>query len=346
MDVFGDVIKINSGNHSGESCIKDTHSTFEIKIYLCTVFFCAVFSANAQDPYLAIKPAMPMFFNPAYAGNEYYTRATLSYRNHYPASGMDFATYSASFDTYIDRYNSGLGLTVMSDQLGSKAYSYTAAGLIYSYRIATGESNSVKAGIMANFYYGTNDPNGLIFPDMINPDGSIDPNQYAYERQSAFGTDFGAGALFNSDRFEAGAAIYHLGKENRYAYWSRPLRVYAHAECKIPILGGAKYEPSRGLERYLENSTLQPGIFFMHQSEMSLIGAGVLYQFMNFNLGVYSRQNFKLNSFTTSFHIGYISDIMDVHYMFDLGFTGKNFRGLATSSHEIGLVFKFATGKE
>jgi hypothetical protein len=53
-----------------------------------------------------------------------------------------------------------------------------------------------------------------------------------------------------------------------------------------------------------------------------------------------------MNSFTPSFHIGYISDIMDVHYVFELGFTGKNYRGIATSSHEIGLVFKFPTNKE
>jgi type IX secretion system PorP/SprF family membrane protein len=316
------------------------------KIYLGVVFLCIVLSANAQDPYLSIKPAMPMFFNPAYAGNEYYTRATLNYRNHYPASGMDFATYSASFDTYIDRYNSGVGITIMSDQLGSKAYSYTSAGLVYSYKIAVGESSSIKAGLMANLYYGINDPNSLIFPDMINPDGSTDPNQFTYERQSAFGADFGVGGLFNSDLFEAGAAVYHLGKEDKHVYWSRPLRVYAHAEWKIPILSGVKYGLSRGLVRYLENSTLQPGIFLIRQSETTLVGVGAFYHFLNFNFGLYSRQNFKFNSFTTSFHIGYVSDIMDVHYIFDLGFTGKNFRGLATSSHEVGLIFKFSTGKE
>jgi type IX secretion system PorP/SprF family membrane protein len=289
---------------------------------------------------------MPLFFNPAYAGNEYYTRATLNYRNHYPVSGTDFITLSASFDTYIDRYNSGAGITIMSDQLGNKTYSYNSAGLFYSYKIDVGELSSIKAGIMANFYYGINNPNSLTFPDMINPDGSVDPNRFTYDRQSKFGVDFGAGGLFDSEWFESGAAIYHLGKEDKSAYWSRPLRIYAHAEWKIPILGGAKYVPSRGLMRYMENSTLKPGIFFIRQSETTLLGAGALYHFLNFNLGLYSRQNFKLNSFTTSFHIGYISDIMDVHYIFDLGFTGKNFRGLAASSHEIGLVFKFSTGKE
>jgi type IX secretion system PorP/SprF family membrane protein len=289
---------------------------------------------------------MPLFFNPAYAGNEYYTRATLNYRNHYPASGTSFATYSASFDKYIDRYNSGIGVALMSDQFGSKSYSYTSASLVYSYKIFVGQSNSIKAGLMANMYYGTNNPNDLTFPDMINPDGTIDPNQYTYERQSEFGVDFGFGGLFNSDYFEAGAAVYHLGKENRNVYWSRPMRIYAHAEWEIPILSSTKYMSTRGLTRYLENSTLKPIAFFIHQADISLFGVGALYNFLNFNVGMYGRQNFKFNAFTTAFHIGYISDIMDIHYIFDLGFTGKNFRGLTTSSHEIGLVFKFATGKE
>jgi type IX secretion system PorP/SprF family membrane protein len=301
---------------------------------------------NAQDPYLAIKPAMPMFFNPAYAGNEYYTRATLNYRNHYPSSGTDFATYSASFDKYIARYNSGIGLALMSDQLGSKSYSYTSAGLVYSYRITVDQSNYIKAGLMANLYYGTNNPNDLTFPDMINPDGTVEPNQYTYERQSAFGADFGFGTLYCSDYFETGAAVYHLGKENQTVYWSRPLRIYAHAEWEIPILSGAKYAPSRGLTRYFENSTLKPNVFFVRQAKVMMFGAGAMYNFLNFNVGVYGRQNFEFNAFTTSFHLGYITDIMDVHYIFDLGFTGHNYRGIATSSHEIGLVFKFATGKE
>jgi type IX secretion system PorP/SprF family membrane protein len=304
------------------------------------------FLAHAQDPYLSIKPSMPLFFNPAYAGNEYYTRATLNYRNHYPASGTSFATYSASFDKYIDRYNSGIGVTLMSDQMGSKSYSYTSAGLVYSYKITTGRSSYIKAGLMANLFYGINDPNSLSFPDMINPDGTTDPNQFTYDKQSAFGADFAFGGLFNSDNFEAGAAIYHLGKENKTVYWSRPLKIYAHAEWKIPVLNGPEYILTRGLGRYLQKSSLNPSLFFIRQANITLWGAGALYDFMNFNLGIYSRQNFGLNSFSPSFRFGYITDILDIHYVFELGFTGKNFKGLATSSHEIGLVFKFATGKE
>ncbi|MDR3217420.1 MAG: PorP/SprF family type IX secretion system membrane protein, partial [Dysgonamonadaceae bacterium] len=294
-----------------------------IKTYFCIAFSCIAFIMKAQDPYLSIKQAMPLFFNPACAGNEYYTRATLNYRNHYPASGNSFATYSASFDKYFDRYNSGIGVTLMSDQLGNKAYSYSSAGLFYSYKITTGKSSYIKAGLMGNLFYGINAPNNLTFPDMINPDGTTQTDGgITYENSSAFGADFGFGTLFYSDYFEAGAAVYHLGKENKYEYWSRPMRIYAHAEWKIPILGINKYAPSTGLNRYLENSILMPNVFFIRQGKITLWGAGALYQFLNFNLGIYSRQNFNMNSFTPSFHIGYISDIMDVHYVFELGFTG------------------------
>ncbi|MDR1896397.1 MAG: PorP/SprF family type IX secretion system membrane protein [Prevotellaceae bacterium] len=318
----------------------------KVKAYICVIFLCAASSLQAQDPYLAIKPAMPLWFNPAYAGNEYYTRATLNYRNHYPASGTGFATYSASFDTYIDRYNSGLGITLMSDQLGSKSYSYSSAGLFWSYKITTGSSSYIKAGLTGNIFYGINDPNSLLFPDMINPDGTTDPNLFTYDRLSTFGADFGFGALFSSNFFETGAAIHHLGREDKNLYWSRPVRIFAHAEWYIPIFGKTRYSTRKGFTYYLKESALKPNIFVTHQAKVTLWGVGLAYQFLNFNAGVSSRQNFKLNSFTTSFHIGYFSDIMEIHYAFDLGVTGKNFRGLATSSHEIGIVFKFDTGKE
>jgi type IX secretion system PorP/SprF family membrane protein len=313
---------------------------------MLSIFVCLLVGGHAQDPYLTLKTSMPLMFNPAFAGNEYYTRATLNYRNHYPASGTGFATYSASFDTYIDQYNSGLGLTLMSDQMGSKVYSYNSAGLFYSYKIQTGERNFFKTGLMANLYYGINNPDGLLFPDMINPDGSVDPNSFTYDRNSKMGVDFGFGGLFDSKFMETGVAVYHLGKEEKPLYWSRPVRVYAHLELKIPILDGPEYYPKTGIARYLQGSVLYPSLSANWQGSIMQWRIGAMYRFMNFNLGVYSRQNLNFSAFTNSFQIGYLSDIMDLYYVFDLGFTGKNYRGLATSSHEIGIVFKFATNKE
>jgi type IX secretion system PorP/SprF family membrane protein len=310
------------------------------------MFLFATCIAGAQDPFFGIKHSMPMFFNPAYAGNSEYTRATLNYRNHYPASGTNFATYSASFDTYIDHYNSGLGLTLMSDQLGSKVYSYNSAGLFYSYKIMTGEDNYLKAGLMTNLYYGIYNPEGLLFPDMVNPDGSREQNQYIYEKKSAMGVDFGFGGMFSSEYFEAGAAVYHLGNENDALYWSRPLKIYVHTEWKIPLFNAPEYFLKTGIAKYLQNSSLHPSVFFIHQKNTTMWGVGALYQFLNFNLGLYSRQNLKFNTVTASLQIGYISDLMDINYMFDLGFTGKNYRGIATSSHEIGVTFKFSTGRD
>jgi type IX secretion system PorP/SprF family membrane protein len=315
-------------------------------LYLTLALTASGVAALAQDPFLTIRRAMPLYFNPAYAGDEYFTRATLNYRNHYPASGNGFATYSASFDTYLANYNSGLGITLMSDQLGSHTYSYSSAGLYYSYRLSLGEKIHIRAGLLANLFYGVNNPSDLLFPDMINYDGSVAPNSYTYDRQTNFGADFGTGLLFQSPIVEGGLSVSHIGKQSDAVYWLRPLRIYAHAEFSIPILSGDNYTHRQGLAYYFEQSELKPTLYLWHQGNVTMWGAGAMYSFLNFNLGLYSRQNFKLNAFTTSFHLGYVSDLMDVHYIFDLGFTGVNFRGLTTSSHEIGVIFKFDTGRE
>jgi type IX secretion system PorP/SprF family membrane protein len=314
----------------------------KLSLVACLLSLAGIFAGHAQDPYLSVKNSMPMFFNPAYAGNEQDTRIAICYRNHYPASGNGFATYSAAFDIYFDRSNSGLGIMFASDQLGSKAYSYNTASLFYSYRIQTGESTSLRAGLEVNPYYGIFDPASFSFPDMINPDGSTDPNSFPYDRQSSLGIDFGCGAMFFSEMFEAGASVRHLGNGGKNLYWTRPLRIFAQAEWHVPILGGPAYRPRTGLSRYLENSLLTPLAFLNMQNGTTLWGVGAFYHFLNFEVGVYERHNTAFNAFTTSFRIGFFSDAMDIDYTFDLGYTGKNFRGLSTSSHEIGVVFKFS----
>ncbi|MDR2467054.1 MAG: PorP/SprF family type IX secretion system membrane protein [Prevotellaceae bacterium] len=316
----------------------------KVKLLLAAslVSLAGIFAGRAQDPYMSLKNSMPMFFNPASAGDEQDTRVAVCYRNHYPASGNGFATYSAAFDTYFDRSNSGFGIMFSSDQLGSKAYSYNTLSLFYSYKIQTGESTSLRAGLEVNPYYGIFDPGSLSFPDMINPDGVTDPNSFPYDRLSSLGIDFGCGALFSSKAFEAGASVRHIGSGGKNVYWARPLRLFVQAEWHIPIFGGPVYRPRTGVSRYLENSLLTPLAFLNTQNGTTLWGVGAFYHFLNFEAGVYERHNTDFNAFTTSFRIAFFSDVMNIDYTFDLGYTGKNFRGLSTSSHEIGVVLKFS----
>ncbi|MDR2562634.1 MAG: PorP/SprF family type IX secretion system membrane protein [Prevotellaceae bacterium] len=318
-----------------------------IRAILTILFIACLCGAHAQDPLISIKSAAPLHFNPAYTGNEYFTRASLNYRNHYPGAGTSFISYAASFDIFLNRYNSGLGIMLLSDQLGSKTFSYNSANIAYSYKININETNALRAGISGNLFYGINDPNGLIFPDMISPDGVVNPNEFTYERNSSFGADFGTGLLFENKRLEAGVALFHLGSPGDLVYWHRPVRIYTHVEMKIPLFAGKTYRPQSEIEDIIKgSSSLTPRIYYQQQGASKLWGAGALAQISALKFGLYSRQDFKFHSVTFSIQAGYSSDIMEVGYMFDMGFIGMTFRGFSTASHELCVIFKFPSSKE
>ena len=328
----------------------DIFTTMNLRTSCLTVLLSMLcFSAlQAQDPLISIRSAAPMYFNPASTGNEYFTRVGLDYRNHYPVAGASFISYTASFDTFIEKFNSGLGVMILSDQLGSKTFAYNSANIAYSYRIKINESSVLRTGISGNLFYGINDPNGLVFPDMINPGGGdVSPNDFTYDKSSSFGVDFGAGALFDAKRFEAGIAVFHLGNRSDLAYWQRPLRIYAHAEMKIPLFARKTYRPQSEIETLVKGSSLlTPRIFYLHQGTLKQWGVGAMFQISTFKFGLYSRQDLRFRSATFSAQIGYSADILEIGYLFDMGMIGNTFSGLSTASHELCVIFKFPSSKE
>ena len=55
----------------------------------------------AQDPQFSQFYASPLYLNPALTGSVKCPRATLNYRNQWPALGSTYVTYIASFDQQV-----------------------------------------------------------------------------------------------------------------------------------------------------------------------------------------------------------------------------------------------------
>lgn len=301
---------------------------------------------KAQDPLLVMQQTVPLYVNPALAGDEYYTRVALNYRNHYPAVGNAFVTYTGTVDYYYDRVNSGLGLMFMADQLGSTNFGYTSVSFAYSYKLSLSEDKSLRFGLAPNLYYGYRNTNGLVFPDMINTDGTFLPNDVPYDNENKMGFDFSTGVVYNSKDFLLGASVFHLGSPNDSIYWNRPLRFFAHGELRIPLLASRSYVPQSNLKNIVRRTEIRPNVYFFHQGKVTMLGTGAFLQVSNFNLGLFSRQTLNFKTVTFSAQVGYISDLLEIHYAMDVGRLSNNFQGIPASSHEISLVIKFFTGKE
>ncbi|MDR1054625.1 MAG: PorP/SprF family type IX secretion system membrane protein [Prevotellaceae bacterium] len=315
--------------------------------FFIILLVCCIYQGYSQDALLLLKDQNPSYLNPALTGYEDYTRISLVYRNHFPAADKGFVTYSTSFDTYLKNFNSGIGLAIMRDQPGSKAYTYNNAMLSYSYRITIGEGKSIRAGLLGNFYYSSKDPSKLTFPDMVNIDGSTNVNDEPYNKSKAIGLDIAAGVIYNSQRVTIGMAVYHIGNKNDSSYHHRQLKYSAHLEWRIPLYNKQTYaNPQKGFQSILKQAYIKPNAYYWQQAYSKILGIGIELYTNNLRLGINSRQDTKFKSMIISTRIGFVAAFMEIDYIFDIGRLGSNLRGLSATSHELGIIFKFGEEKE
>ncbi len=147
-------------------------------------------------------------------------RIGANYRNQWPGLDAQFTTFSAYFDTYLDDYNSGVGVMIMNDVEGaSKLQSTTISGL-YSYELRVGQRAFFRPGVQASYirrdigFY-----ENLIFANQINPNdpfGPIFPGSDIPglgEPVNLLSLSFGG--LFFTENFWLGASAHHVNQPNQ-----------------------------------------------------------------------------------------------------------------------------------
>lgn len=124
-----------------------------MKKSLILVFLGLLFlgSLCAQDIQYSQYYANPIYLNPATVGNTDKSRVGVNFRNQWPALDQTFVAYSAYFDFYDERINSGFGVLV---QGANESFTHTSTheiGFIYSYRLKLSEFNFIQAGFQGSF---------------------------------------------------------------------------------------------------------------------------------------------------------------------------------------------------
>ena len=173
------------------------------KVYLaltCIFFATALELSAQQDAQISQHMFAKLAFNPAYAGSNGAYCGTLLYRNQWTGFGGEPKTFLFTGDAYIADISSGVGLTVISDQIGfDKNLGLRAA---YAYRLDLGAG---KLGLGVDFGMMQKSVDGSKFVFTESGDQSIPTNNVS---GSAF--DLGFGAYYNTDKMFVGASASHL----------------------------------------------------------------------------------------------------------------------------------------
>lgn len=316
-------------------------------LWCVLVIFCCTTRSMCQDPVYSQFFNAHLQLNAALAGNTVSPLIQLNYRNQWPALGNIYSTYSVSYDQYISKIKSGIGIVLLTDNAGDGTLRTTGLTGFYSYRLKMNKDTYIKGGIEAGFINLGLDLNKLQFGDAIDPAlGPISPGGIPFPSQETFQGEtsknylnIGAGVVLYNPKYYIGLGLKNLNTpdisflENRNggdnSSSSLPVRISLHGGTQILIRKGNKNT---------DPTFISPNVMFLRQSGYNQLNVGAYLSVDKVQGGLWYRHSlYNGDALITSF--GVKKDFFKITYSFDLTLSQLSIR--QGGSHEIGIVLNF-----
>jgi type IX secretion system PorP/SprF family membrane protein len=316
-------------------------------LWSALVIFCFTTRLMCQDPVYSQFFNAHLQLNAALAGNTVSPLIQLNYRNQWPALGNIYSTYSLSYDQYISKIKSGIGVVLLTDNAGDGTLRTTGLTGFYSYRLKINQNTYIKGGIEAGFINLGLDLNKLQFGDAIDPAlGPISPGGTPFPSQETFQGEnsknylnIGAGIVLYNPKYYVGLGLKNLntpdisflGNRNGGDNFSSslPVRISLHGGTQILIRKGNKNT---------DPTFISPNVMFLRQSGYNQLNVGAYLSVDKVQGGLWYRHSlYNGDALITSF--GVKKDFFKITYSFDLTLSQLSVR--QGGSHEIGIVLNF-----
>lgn len=313
---------------------------------LCIILLMFIgYRAAAQDPQFSQFYSNYLYLAPSFAGLTDKNRISFNYRNQWPEIKHAYQTYSVSFDKFVDKFNSGLGVLAYQDIAGTGRMRTTSIGLQYSFDFRLTETWHARPGLHFNYTERGIDFDRLTWSDQITPDGTQSSSQENRTMESADDIDFSTSLLTYSSKFWFGMAVDHLLKPNQSLY------LYEGDEAnqgKIPIkysvFGGVKFVRPEKLLRPVPTS-IQLAFIYKQQEQYRQLDLGVYWFHSPFVAGVWYRgipfykEVFNRDAFTLL--LGFKTGDLNFGYSYD--FTISRLIAKSGGAHEVSVSYVFKT---
>ena len=321
------------------------------KTILFLVFSLLSFFGLAQDIQYSQYYANPIYLNPAFAGSTSQTRFGVNFRNQWPALDESFVAYTAYFDHFEERINSGFGLIIQGAQESFTQTSLNEIGLVYSYRLRLSEDSYLQAGVQGSFVA----RDALFDRVILGTQLDIDRGVIVGEPGSAFegdseirSADAHAGLLYFGRKVWFGVSVAHL-LEPEISYLADNSN---QLPMKYSLHGGYRFDLSPGDINDFFNNTDQErsvalGFNFKQQGQFSQLDLGGEFFFEPLVLGLWYRglpTKYSLpNNEALIFLLGVsLPAGLEVGYSFDYSISKLGFSS-SGGAHEISMRYTFSS---
>lgn len=302
------------------------------------------FSTLAQDPMFSQYYQAPLYLNPGFTGVTSNQRLVVNHRLQWPGIPQAFSTYAVSYDRHISTLNSGIGLLLTTDKMGSAGWRTNTVNVLYSYKLRLSKDLIFSPGL--SFGYGSNgiDRSKLRMADGLQYEGtSLDPQLGSLEKQQYF--DFTSGFVLYTSTLWIGASFAHMNRPNLSVIGEE-----SRLGMKTAIHGGLKIRlnttrPQRA--PYLTPSF----IYRMQDNIFSQLDLGLNFHIDPISVGAWYRGKPFSKSIINSveqdafiFFAGLYLKQISIGYSYDI--TVSELQTIPGGSHEISLTYEFGSRKK
>lgn len=296
-------------------------------------------AAHAQDPQFSQFYAAPLYLGPSMAGAGEYPRLILNYRDQWPKLKGRFITYSVSYDRFIDKYQSGIGLIFLRDNAGSGKLITTQAGLNYSYRIPITHDFYIQPGLQFQYFQRKVNFNTLTFADQYYGDQVLPSSVETAPDKQGGHFDFSSSVMGFGKNFWVGFTFDHLMKLNKSLESDN-----TYIPLKFSSFGGVNIPLKQSLLKR-EEKLISLAYQYRTQVSVQQLDLGVYYHQMPFLVGLWYRGVPIVKSIQTRDALTLAGGIELKQFMLTYSYdmTISSLIASTGGAHEIAMIYKFNT---
>ncbi|SIO18872.1 PorP/SprF family type IX secretion system membrane protein [Algoriphagus halophilus] len=308
-------------------------------------------SVWGQDVQYSQFYANPLYLNPAFVGSTGLTRLGVNFRSQWPSLDQSFIAYTAYADHFVEKYNSGIGMSVSGARESYTQSQVHEIGLLYSYRLRLGERRFLHAGFQGSFVARDALFDQVVLGTQLDIDRGVilgSPGD-GFEGDSRLrDVDLHTGLLYYDDKFWFGISAFHLlGPEISYLEMDGN-----KLPIKYSLQGGVKLDMAPGdINDYFNNTDQERSLSFAFnykkQGQFSQLDIGTEFYFEPLVLGIWYRglpTKYSLpNNESIISLIGVrLDNRMEFGYSFDFSISklGQKYSG---GAHEISIRYVFSS---
>ena len=174
-------------------------------------------TAKAQDPLFTQSFLFPETLNPSFTGLSESNSIGVLHRTQWPNLNLQVYSEFAFINTWNDRINSGIGISIINQRQNFTNYNFTKVDMNYAYKVQLTEDWIFHPSIAVGYGSRGFNSNGIVLEDQIDiSNGVINQNSSEFssfnEKINYF--DFSTGMLLNNENFFIGTSLKHINKPN------------------------------------------------------------------------------------------------------------------------------------